>query len=292
MKRKLPPLNAVVAFESAARRLSFKNAGAELCVTASAISHQVRALEQWLGVKLFERSTRTITLTDFGMRYQQKVNEVLNELEKISNNETRTTKNKKIVTIQTTDSFAARCLIPRLPKFESQHPDITIKIITRDFRASLRESESDLGILFLTAQQKTDDATLLSSEEIFPVCNPKILPADGDINLSQFPLIHDDNIGITWRDWLEESASQSAELDTAAGARYNHSHLALQAAELGAGFTLASNTLAADALKRGDLTAPFAAKITTGCGYYLLQSNNPTTQTQCKIFANWLLSQR
>ena len=122
-------------------------------MTSSAISHQVRALEDWLGLKLFERSTRTVELTDFGIRYSLELGALLGRLEKISHTEPGQRKNNKVITIQTTDSFASRWLLPRLPEFESLHPDITIKIVTYDFRDGLRSSEADVGILFLSADQ-------------------------------------------------------------------------------------------------------------------------------------------
>ncbi len=159
MRRRLPPLNAIVAFESAARNKSFKKAGDELCVTSSAISHQVRFLEDWLGLKLFERSTRAIELTDSGIRYILELGSLLDRLEKFSNSEIDRRKNKTIITIQTTDSFASRWLIPGLSEFEALHPGIVIKIVTYDFRDSLRSSEADLGILFMTDKNTTRPQT-------------------------------------------------------------------------------------------------------------------------------------
>ncbi len=215
MKRKLPPLNAVVAFEAAARNKSFRKAGEELCVTSSAISHQVRALEDWLGIKLFERSTRAIALTDFGLRYMLKLGPLLAQLAKISN--AATGQHKKIITIQTTDSFASRWLLPRLPEFEALHPGITIKIVTYDFRDGLRADEADLGILFVTAESpgaasSNDRLRLLFPEEIFPVCSPKIVQNLKSIrvgDLANFTLIHDDNVGVSWQDWIVAASGKS-----------------------------------------------------------------------------------
>ena len=301
MKRKLPPLNAVVAFESAARHLSFRKAGDELCVTPSAISHQVRLLEDWLGVKLFERSTRAVELTDFGRRYMLELGALLDRLEKFSGNEDLS-KTKKTITIQTTDSFASRWLIPRLSEFESLHADSAVKIVTHDFRDSLRSSEADLGILFITEKErgavsKKNNMRLLFREEIFPVCSPKLMQGIDSISVADLPrftLIHDDNVGVSWRDWM--AAAGGARIDasnpnTKNGAHYNHAHLALTAAELGNGFTLASNVLAGDALRKGNLVAPFAEKITTGCGYYLAQSEDSQVRKKCRVFSEWVVSE-
>ena len=299
MKKKLPPLNAVVAFEAAARNKSFKKAGEELCVTSSAISHQVRALEDWLGLKLFERSTRAVELTDFGIRYSLELGALLGRLEKISHTEPGQRKNNKVITIQTTDSFASRWLLPRLPEFESLHPDITIKIVTYDFRDGLRSSEADVGILFLSADQSGAEAgnnhfRLLFPEEIFPVCSPEIVRDWKSIrvgDLSNFTLIHDDNVGVSWQDWItsaNKGCSGTATVQTTDSTHYNHAHLALTAAELGNGFTLASNVLSGDALKKGRLVAPFKEKIVTGGGYYLAQSEKARARSECRAFGEWI----
>ncbi|MDD9821849.1 MAG: LysR substrate-binding domain-containing protein [Gammaproteobacteria bacterium] len=302
-KRDLPPLNAAVAFEAAARLGSFKEAGAELCVTPSAMSHQVRVLEDYLGVKLFERSARSVELTDFGVRYRLELGALLDRLEQSSTGEfdrdRRETKTR--ITVQTTDSFATRWLIPRLSEFEALHADVTVKVVTRDFRDGLRASEVDLGLLFIADKESdaaaNNDARLLFAEEIFPVCSPGLiqgLDAIGVADLSRFTLIHDDNVGVSWRDWIATAAgaqTDTANINTKDGPRYNHAHLALKAAELGNGFTLASNVLAGDALTKGQLTAPFAKKISTGRGYYLVQSQTPQTRTRCRPFSEWVVSQ-
>ncbi len=300
MKRKLPPLNAVVAFESAGRNKSFKKAGEELCVTSSAISHQVRSLEEYLGGRLFERSTRTVALTDFGKRYLPEMSALLDRLEQCSENQADRRAQKRIITIQTTDSFAARWLIPRLAQFKSLHSDIDIKIITRDFRDALRSSEAGLGILFMTSKQRNslskNAAQLLFAEEIFPVCSPKLTPKTRLVDLADLPnftLIHDDNVGVSWHDWISTATGAHAnppKIDTRNGPHYNHAHLALQAAELGGGITLASNVLASDALESDRLIAPFKDKMVTGCGYYLTQSENPKPREHCRPFTEWIFS--
>ncbi len=299
MKRKLPPLNAVVSFDAAARHKSFKEAGDELCVTSSAISHQVRSLEEWFGLKLFERSTRSIELTDSGKQYMVEVSAMLNKLERFSNKLGKKRKGKIVITLQTSDSFASRWLIPRLAEFELLYPNIGIKIVTYDFREGLRSSEADLGILFIANNQQDveakNNAQMLLPEEIFPVCNPKITQGMDSISvsdLSNFTLIHDDNAGVTWEEWIAAATDGDDEpdIETQDGLHYNYAHLALKYAELGNGFTLANNALVSDALKEGRLAVPFKHKIVTGCGYYLVQSSIPDSTDNCRPFVEWLLS--
>ena len=300
MKNSLPPLHAVVAFVTVARLKSFKKAGDNLCVTPSAISHQVRVLEEWLGLRLFERSTRSVELTDIGIRCFMELNPLIAELEKFSKNKL-SQRGKKIITIQTTDSFASRWLIPRLSEFEKLNQDIVIKIVTYDYRNTLRSSEADLGILFMCEDThsnilKTNTTKLLFEEKVFPVCNAKIgkkLKSSNISELSNFPLIHDDNMGVSWDDWIvanEKADAKTHDIPTKSGAHYNHSHLALRAAELGNGFTLASNVLVKDAIKSGLLIAPFKKRISVGCGYYLVQPKKLVGQEEHIPFIKWITS--
>lgn len=301
MKRRIPPLTAVVAFAAVARHKSFKNASDELCVSPSAVSHQIRALEEWLGAKIFERSTRKLELTDFGLRYITDVNPLLDELAKCSSRETQTLKKRKIVNVQTTDSVASRWLIPNLHDFQAFYPTIAVKIITHDYRDSLRESEVDVGILFVKNKRLAgtlNKAVQLFAEEIFPVCSPELIKKkqlSKIAHLESFPLIHDDNVGVSWQEWiLATDASQKQIIAAKAnrGCHYNHAHLALQCAELGGGITLASNALTTEAVKKGRLVAPFDKKIITGNGYYLVCSTSAKKTPECKSFADWIISKR
>ncbi len=246
-EKKTAPLNAVVAFESAARHKSFKKSGDEQCVTSSAISHQVRLLEDWLGLKLLERSTRSIELTDAGIHYSKEISPLLDRLETVSCYEIKPQKNT--ITIQTTDSFASRWLIHRLSEFESLNPGMGVKIVTYDFREKFRSSEADLGILFVNDKKQRENQRLLLAEEIFPVCSPGIIKNIKSIqitDLANLSLIHNFNVGISWQEWISAAFDKQTEMidiDTKEGYRYSRSHLALQSAEIGNGIALVSNVL-------------------------------------------------
>ena len=297
MKRRLPPLNAVVAFEAAARLKSFKAAGASLLVTPSAISHQVRGLEDWLGAKLFERGIRNIRLTEAGERYVSEVTRLLDELEAVTRVERERVKQTYILRLQTTDSFANRWLVARLQKFQQDHPEITPQIITYDFLEDFRASEVDIGVLFGRGNWRNGAARLLLEETIFPVCSPELLKdlrCDSGIALSRCALICDDNLGASWENWFG-AAKQEVQPDTVAavrfGPRFNHSHLALKAAELGDGMALASKPLVLDALAEGKLVTPFDTELPTGYGYYLVRPQNGDLPECCGSFIDWLFSQ-
>ena len=297
MKRRLPPLNAIIAFEAAARLKSFKAAAAYLLVTPSAISHQVRTLEDWLGTKLFERGGRTTHLTSAGERYVAELTQLLDCLEIVTRNEQERAQRQFVLRLQTTDSFANRWLVARLPRFQQQFPNITPQVLTFHFLEDFRHSEVDLAVLFGAGNWRNSDARLLLAETIFPVCNPSLLKDiahKGRHSLAALPLICDDNLGASWNDWFavagEEVAEKSVD-ECRLGPRFNHSHLALKAAELGDGVALASKPLVMDALNDGKLIAPFTAELSTGCGYYLVLPDGDDVPDRCLPFVEWLCAQ-
>ncbi len=295
MKRNLPPLNAVVAFESAARRKSFKSAGEELSVTSSAISHQIRSLEAWLGFSLFERTTRSVRLTSAGKRYMSKISDLLNSLDRATRFEAERNRGDTVIKVQTTNSFATGWLIPHLENFYEAHPDVSIQINAFDSSEGFRKTEMDIAILYTRDHRQESGARQLISEIIFPVCAPELFSANDNIitNLSETTLLHDDNLGISWQEWFGYAAAEFDDIsviNTDNGHRYSHSHLALKAAALGTGITLASSALTIKPLQEKKLIAPFSSKLKTGFGYHLFQSDDATTKKRCNPLVNWLIS--
>ena len=297
MKRNLPPMNSWVTFEAAARLQSFKAGGEELNITSSAVSHQIRRLEDWLGFKLFERSIRAIALTGAGRRYFNGVTSLLKRLEKITQNETTRLQNKTVITLQTTDSIATRWLIPRLPEIHRSNPELTVKIITNEFHEPFRSQEADIGILTGKGKWQQAYAQLLFKETIFPVCHPGLFQDQPPFDASDFnnvSLIHDDNLGITWDEWFHAALSEIGifpRLSSPGGLHYNHSHLSISAAEQGSGIALAYEPLVRDAISDNRLMAPFETTVVSEFGYYLVIPNNSEKTSHCETFCNWLLAQ-
>ena len=297
MKRKLPPLNTLVTFEAASRLQSFKEAGEELNITSSAVSHQIRKLETWLGLKLFERSTRSIDLTDTGRRLFYETSEMLEQLEKITQNEIARFKNNTEITLQTTDTIAARWLIPRLSSFHQSHPKITVKVITYEYLEPFRPHEADIGILLGKVGLQQANATLLFEETIFPVCRPGLIKKQSWLQNSCFntaTLIHDDNLGVTWDEWFHAAISEIGKYPdpiSQDGPHFNHSHLAINAAEQGNGIVLAAKPLVVDAILANRLDAPFQTTISSEFSYYLVSLKNLVKTPQCEILCNWLQAQ-
>ncbi|MFM2484705.1 LysR substrate-binding domain-containing protein [Celerinatantimonas yamalensis] len=291
-KRRLPPLTGLIAADAVARQTSFTAAADELNLTPSAVSHRIRALEDWLGFALFIRNTRTVTLTTLGHHYLQDIAKLLSGLETVTTHALAQIEKHQVIRLQTTDSFANRWLVERLPRFIDAHPYISVQIMTREYTEGFRTTNADIAILYGRGNWEGCIATKVLEETIFPVLSAKMASewTHSEHLFQSYPLIHDDNLGTTWSDWwlaAEVEPGYSHAHQSKAGLHYNHSHLALKAAERGDGIALASQPLVSDALTKGDLVAPFAFKLHTGYSYYLLHRHIP--QMACRMFIDWIL---
>lgn len=294
MKRRLPPLTALATAEAVARHPTFTAAADELHVTPSAISHQIKGLEEWLGFSLFRRDARSVRLTEEGADFLGKVAGILNGLESVTLEAMERAGKQKKLRIQTTDSFASRWLIERLPHFQHENPSMSVQIVTREFTEPYRPNEADVAVLYGRGDWPNCVSEMLLKETILPVCSPRLLLGDPLKTLFSNKLLHDDNLGTTWEEWLDFARigiDQGRRADSLYGLHFNHSHLALQAAEQGGGVLLASRPLVIDALREGRLAAPFNQELDTGHGYFLVQSPEPERQKRSILLASWLWAQ-
>jgi len=296
VKRQLPPLNSLIAAETAARLGSFKAASEELHVTASAVSHQIRSLERWLGFRLFNRSVRSVGLTEAGRRYLFEISALLDDLSRRTKMEIARSGKGQVLTVQTTDSFANRWLVGRLPGFLKGHRGTSVQIVTFEYTEGFRPSEADMAILYGRGEWPNCHARLLLEETIFPVSSPNLaaLTRPWIEGIGDHTLLHDDNIGTSWQEWRSfagDDAVLPGDVDMGAGPHFNHSHLSLLAAERGSGVTLASWPLVIDALNEGTLIALSDKRLTTGFGYYILESTDSATRERCSAFIDWLCAQ-
>lgn len=292
-KRRLPPLAPLIAAETVARLGSFAAASEELHVTPSAVSHQVRQLESWLGFVLFRRSTRSVALTLAGRQFLEDVSEGLNALEASTAIAMEQAGKMVIARLQTTDSFAARWLVDRLASFQARHPHMSVRVATWEYTEGFRPAQSDLAILYGRGDWSLQHVMPLIMETILPVCSPAVAESlkSRHCKLAQVQLLHDDNLGASWHDWWASAQVASGEyegVDLRAGLHFNHSHLALRAAEQDSGIVLASWPLVVDALHIGKLVAPFTHRLETGFGYYLVQSPDARIRQRCTPLAEWL----
>ena len=231
MGRRLPPFTAVRAFEAAARLHSFKAASAELCVTQSAVSHQIAALEQFLDVALFLRSGGKVELTPSGSRYYADLTLILDRLDQ-STQETRAAKSCRPLSICSTPMFALRWLLPRLKRFSSTYPEIELEVTTTDCPMHFPAYGVDVLVQYGTARAKGLDVEPFLISARHPVCSPRFLDRNPQIltlsGLAQSTLLHD-VIGDDWAAWFQ-SAGLEAPVRLG-GPRFSHCELSVRAAE-------------------------------------------------------------
>lgn len=294
-RERLPPLTAVRYFEAAARHLSFTKAAAELHVTHGAISHQVKALEDWLGVPLFRRLNRALALTEAGQAYVVPVREALERLA----DGTRAVKARDgsgALTVSTLPSFAAKWLVPRLRGFREAWPDIDVRISASQKLVDFNR-EDDVDCAIRHGRGPTwpgSEARLLISEDFSPVCSPKLLdgpvPLREPADLANHTLLQDYDWNVDlWERWLA-----AAGLTLPARRRalsFNSSNLMLQAAIDGLGVALTQNVLSGDDLAAGRLVRPFRLTVPTDAGYYFVTPKGGMDRPKVAAFRDWLFAE-
>ncbi|MBL8708973.1 MAG: transcriptional regulator GcvA [Rhodospirillaceae bacterium] len=293
---RLPPLKAVRYFECAARHLSFTKAADELAVTHSAISHQIKALEEWLGVLLFERGARALSLTEAGRRYLPPVRSAFQLLAE-SAAELRAFPGAGPLTVSALPSLTSKWLVPRLHDFQMRHPEIEVRISATDRLDPVGEGDVDIGIRYGRGLWPGVEAELLLQDEVFPICSPNLLTGSAPLrepkDLVGFKLISDMDWRRAhfdfWPRWLSEAGVPGLELKT--NLTFNYSNLMIQAAIDGLGVALGNTMLAGDDIKSGRLVQPFQQTVKLDTGYYLIYGKGALRQTKVKAFRDWIVAQ-
>ena len=292
MGRRLPPLNALRAFEAAARLMSFTKAAEELNITPSAISHQIRGLEEHLGVRMFRRGNRALVLTDEGQNYLPALRDAFDSIHtataRLAARQAEGPLNVSLLT-----SFAARWLIPRLPRFQALYPGIEVRLSTTVRMVDFRREDVDCAIRHGKGQWPGVTADLLLTEDLFPVCSPSLLagpkllktPRDLANHVRIQTMLRPDD----WRMWF--NAVGISDIDPDAGPQFESSDLALRAAAEGLGVAMASSTLVAEDLKNGTLVVPFDVKLCSVGGYYFVAPEDRRDQPKIAAFRDWLLAE-
>ena len=298
MPRRLPPLGALRAFEAAARCLSFTRAAEELSVTQAAVSHQIKALEAFLGVQLFRRYNRRLELTQPGRDYLPPLRDAFDMIAEATlrlrpGNEDRQLK------VSTVPSFATKWLIPRLSRFSELHPEIEPMISTSKRLVDLGSGEFDVALRDGRGEWSGLHVVLLMNDEAFPVCAPRLLegshplrePADLKHHalLHDLGLISDDEDASNWRNWLK--LVDVAGVQPEKGPSFNDTAMALQAAIAGQGVALARRSLVNDDLKAGHLVCPFGPKLPTRRSWYFVCTPRNAETHKVRAFCSWLLQE-
>lgn len=281
----------LVAFESAARHLSFTRASEELSVTESAVSRKIALLEDYLDVQLFSRIKKRLQLTDAGNSYSLLVRQSLNKLE-IDTTLTMAHDVRSIsLELAVLPTFALKWLMPRLHDFSRQHPEVTVNVTAREEPFLFSEEPFDATIHFDHPVWANAISTYLFTEELIPVCSPKLIggkrcrkPAD----LANYVLLHKIGRPEAWSRWFELAGN--AEVSAYKGPRYNMYAMLIEAARMGAGVALVPRTYVVDELASGELTVPWEMLVPGAKDYYFVVPEQKQGSQAVQLFLAWLLT--
>jgi len=288
MARRLPSLNALRAFETAARHVSFSLAAAELNVTHAAVSRHIRELEAWLGAKLFHRTGRGVELTDTGEAYARDLTPVFDALALATERFAAPARRNQLI-ISSEVPFAALWLVPRLGRFTQANPDIDLVLDPTDRLADFSKNEADLGIRYGQGKWRDVEAIKLADCSFAPVCSPAFLRANtitSPRDLARVTLLQEDTKQ-PWCDWLK--AAGVADCVSASGPTLK-GHLTLAAAEAGQGFALADEIMSGDALLTKRLVRPFGIAVREFT-YYLVRGKSSKETKSAVAFRKWLIDE-
>ncbi|GAA3095903.1 LysR substrate-binding domain-containing protein [Rhizobium viscosum] len=286
--RRLPPLSALRAFEAAARLLSFKRAAAELGVTPTAISHQIRSLEEHTGLVLFSRQVRKVMLTEAGAQLYPVLRHGFDTFEAALDRLMQIRKRAR-VTISATNAFTAKWLVPRVARFHALHPDIDLQLHASDEAVELAESSVDIAIRYGRGPYPGLSAEVMFADDFAPVANPRFGALDIG-NLGTVPLIHfqwrrNHPLNPTWERWY--SAAGLVRPPPQGQLHFSDESHAIQAAVAGQGIALLSLALVRDELAAGHLVQPFGPTV-PGHTYHLVTNTDPPPGASVRAAADWL----
>ena len=292
MSRRLPPLKALRIFEVAARTENFAMAAEELFLTASAVSHQVKALEDHLGVKLFERTKRNVKLTPTGESYLQSIKESLNGIEVATQRITRH-QDQSVISIDVAPNFLIRWLLPRLNRFQMQYPAIELQLNASHELEDLYANRVDMTICFGHGDWRDLRIDLLSRVYLVPVCAPGLitdgLPLNEPADLRNYPLIHVIKRLYEWPEWLQQHGVEYSGFGR--GMQLSSSQLATSAAYQRLGLALADRHLSASEIDNGNLVMPFDSALNTRKGFYLAHNKSRPLTEGMNTFREWLMAE-
>jgi len=289
---RLPPLKTLPDFAAAGRHLSFTKAAEELGVTHGAVSRQIKALEEFLGLRLFRRLTRRIELTEQGRAYLPAVERLLDELAR-ETDRVRELGSGRRLTVSSGVSFAMKWLAPRLPRFQAAHPAIEFHLDVSDVVPDLERGFADAAVFHGLGRFPGLVAERVFDETVVPVCAPALLqgrrlrqPAD----LLGLVLLHEDRMQPDWPHWL--AAQGVAGIDATRGPRFSHGSLLLEAAARGDGVALGRSLLMADDLAAGRLVKPLGElALPAERGFDLLYPAGALARPAVAAFRAWLLAE-
>jgi LysR family glycine cleavage system transcriptional activator len=286
----LPSLNGLRAFEAAARHLSFTRAAAELNVTQTAISHQIRRLEEQLGRRLFVRRSRALALTREAEGYLPAIRTAFDDLRRATERLQRPDRDGQL-TVSTTASLAAKWLVTRVASFQEAHPGIEVRITTSTHLVDFQREEVDVAVRYGRGHWPGLRTQWLMAEDIFPVCSPALMKGANPLrrpeDLAQHTLLHSTVAREDWRLWLT-AAGLPVSLAARRGLSFDLGFMALQAAIDGLGVALGRTRLVDADIAAGRLVVPFDVVLPMDAGYYIVAPEETADATKIVLFRDWL----
>ena len=291
MSGRLPPMNALRAFEAAARLGSFSRAADEIFVTHGAVSRAVRQLEDFLGQKLFRRTTRSVTLTTTGEVYALEIRSILDRLARATS-QAMEQGAEGAINVSTLDSFASKWLLPRLRGFRRRHPGIDVRLSTADHLVDFVNDDIDLALRYGPGNYEGLEADFIMDEDLSPVCSPELLEGPHPLripdDLRHHALIHDVFV-VDWKMWL--TAAGVEDIDATRGASYESSDLGIMAAIQGDGVALGRSQLVEDDIAAGRLVRPFDLALSAGYSYYVVYPPGALEIPKLRAFRDWIIAE-
>jgi LysR family glycine cleavage system transcriptional activator len=299
--RKLPPLGSLRAFEAAARRMSFRAAATELGVTPTAISHQIRLLEDICGQPLFRRRPRPLVLTGAGQRLFPVIRNGFDAFASAISSASADV-GQRPLRVTSPNAYASRWLVPRLPKWRKEYPKIPLEIIGTDAVLDLRAGDADVAIRYARRMPSDLAAQEIFRDTFFPVCSPDLLakgsrPIERAVDLLQYPLIHFDWMNRdpeapTWQRWLATARSVDPgipDTNKAWDLSFREELHAIDAVAAGQGIAICSDVVVSRELKSGALIRAHALSL-PGYGFYLVSVSNHPQRPNIEAFSAWMRS--
>lgn len=290
--KKLPPLNALKAFESAARHLNFTKAADELFVTQAAVSHQIKLLEDFLGISLFHRKNRLLELTELGQQYFDEIRPLLDQIAGATDR-IRLKNSRQILTISVPQTFGMQWLVPRLSDFHKKFPDIEVRIKGVDQDEGLLGKEIDVAIYYGSGKWENVESIRLAESPLVILASPKFLKKQ--------PLVEPkDLVGKTllhvfsrnkWKRTIEHFGL-SDRLDVEQiGSMFSHTFMAIQAAMHEQGVAIANKILAQHELEQGNLIEPFPTGLLDEKSFYVVYPPQMAEHSTVQRFVEWIISE-
>ncbi|GHF17151.1 LysR family transcriptional regulator [Kordiimonas sediminis] len=297
MKRSLLPLNALRAFDAAARHMSFKKAADDLSVTPAAISQQIRSLEDILGVELFRRTNRSLILTEAAQLSLAALKEGFEKMEEAVDILTQS-KSHNVIKVSVSPSFASKWLVPRLASYYERRPDAIVKISATMSLTDFNVEDIDLAIRYGSGKYPGLEVIEILRETVFPVCSPELLESSKPIkkpaDLKAHTLIHDDSFSDddsapNWSMWLRAAGVNIEEGLPAL--HFNTHSLAIEAAVAGRGVALARSAIAEEDLKAGRLVKLFDEVMPVGFAHHIVSPAEKIKSERVLDFIDWLVAE-